>query len=822
MANSLVNHLRGVDTQKLFLEVAYGKHVVEGDLCKSLKTDSDPFDIYVQHKLGKREWNACKALWWRGFAIPTSDYAFHPGTLSSGNSDTIQGVDDIFDMDIPHSLTSWIRAKLPQTEIQEIDTKKTAPEGLYGIFECLKINDYNSSGVITDFAYSANPARVVADLFLIEGKRNPNRIDWGAWAEWRDFLDLQKLCDYSQIPKFVGFGLTASYYNGQSFNTLIEKRIDAVVEFLASNGAPAYGLEVNNFSARYEGKIKAQFDETYTFYLTHNDGGKLWVNNSLLIDQWGTTGTHSATIALEADEFYAIKVEWKDGAGDAEIRLEWESATQPREVVPADRLYPKAENKTNYESHIAFKQPTRLDDAVRQVLQLCNSTYQRVNGKYRFFCYEQLQNSSYTFDEAINLYPNSVQIEPLNFADARNVWSATCRDLESQYLEQLATPLSIELGNLITLAGRRNDSDLLDFHNSNRWQAYRLLEHRAKRAVAENSIRIIANCESYPVLRGDRVKLNLEFADLQNYECRVVRSLDKSSETSADDREFTLKEWYPSETLVPELVADETNPTVPGSLAGSAVSSSRIDLSWTAATDNRGVAGYELEQNGVVFNVGLVLNISRNALIHSTAYTFKIRAYDAAGNRSSWSSPVVITTPISTDVTAPTIPGGFAATPVSISQINLSWTASTDSESGVAGYEISQDGSVINVGNVLSSSRMGFDEQSTHLFKVRAYDAAGNRSAWSSEIEAETLSQTPDTPTLSAVAFYTDVELSWTAVSGATGYEIEEDSSVIDVGLANNETRSPSVGYHTYRVRAYNASGYSAWSGFENVLTGYY
>jgi len=820
--SSLVNHLRDKNPQNMFLALAYGRHVAEGYLCASLKTDGDPFDLFVRHKLGKREWNACKALWWRGFSIPSDDYVFHPGKLSTGNDDPIQGVDSIFDMDIPHSLQPWLRAKLPQSEIQDIDPKSTPPEGLYGIFECLKIYDYDSTGAITDFSYSANPARVVADLFLIEGRRNKDRMDWGAWAEWRDFLDIQKLCDYSQIPKFIGFGLTSEYFNGQAFDTLVEKRIDAVVEFLQSSGAPAYGLDADNFSARHEGKIKPKFTEEYTFYLTANDGGKLWIDGDLIIDQWSTAGEHSAAVELEADEFYDIKVEWHNGSGDSEVRLEWESSTQPREVVPTDRLYPKPENKPNYEAHIAFTKPTRLDDAIRQVLALCNSTYQRVNGKYRFFCHEQLNNSSFNFDENENFYPDSVEIEPLDLSQVRNVWQATCRDLDSQYLEQLANPLSIELNTLISLANRRNEGDLLDFQNMNRWQAYRLLEHRAKRATALNSIKFRGNCETYPVLKGDRVKLNLEFLNLENYECRVSKSVDKSSQETADDREFILKEWSPSSELVPELVTDETPPTVPENLTATVISSNRIDLNYDAATDDFGVAGYEIRiDEGSAIDVGLTLNTSRTGLIHSTTYAFEVRAYDAAGNRSDWSDPVEATTPYSTDSEAPTIPGSLTATPVSTSQINLAWNASTDNIA-VTGYEIEVDGTVIDVGLNLFSNRTGFAANSEHTFRVRAYDAAGNRSGWSALKTVSTLADTapPNTPSW-VYAYWTGgtKEIYWEAISNAIGYELRTNGAITNEGNVTNVSQ-PYVGglYFEYYVRAYNANGYSGWSPIFGLL----
>ncbi|KAK0039558.1 hypothetical protein Bpfe_031043 [Biomphalaria pfeifferi] len=52
----------------------------------------------------------------------------------------------------------------------------------------------------------------------------------------------------------------------------------------------------------------------------------------------GTTaaGTHSGTIALTTDQFCDIKAEWNESGSTANFKLEWQSPSQPREVVPQD------------------------------------------------------------------------------------------------------------------------------------------------------------------------------------------------------------------------------------------------------------------------------------------------------------------------------------------------------------------------------------------------------------------------------------------------------------------------------------------------------
>lgn len=79
----------------------------------------------------------------------------------------------------------------------------------------------------------------------------------------------------------------------------------------------------------------------------------------------------------------------------------------------------------------------------------------------------------------------------------------------------------------------------------------------------------------------------------------------------------------------------------------------------------------------------------------------------------------------------PTQPGSFTATPVGIYQINLSWTASTDTDSTpVDHYELTKDGSAIGAWQSgLSYIDAGLAAGSTHTYTITAVDTVGNRSA---------------------------------------------------------------------------------------------
>ncbi len=91
---------------------------------------------------------------------------------------------------------------------------------------------------------------------------------------------------------------------------------------------------------------------------------------------------------------------------------------------------------------------------------------------------------------------------------------------------------------------------------------------------------------------------------------------------------------------------DNTAPTVPNDVTGSAASSNQINLSWTASTDDVAVAGYRVYRDGGTTAITTVATTSYSdtGLAANTLYNYTVSAFDAAGNESSKSSPPVAVT----------------------------------------------------------------------------------------------------------------------------------------------------------------------------------
>ncbi len=92
------------------------------------------------------------------------------------------------------------------------------------------------------------------------------------------------------------------------------------------------------------------------------------------------------------------------------------------------------------------------------------------------------------------------------------------------------------------------------------------------------------------------------------------------------------------------VIPDTQAPSVPTNLIASAIANTTVDLSWDAATDDRGVVGYDIFQDGVLLDTATDTNYSVSGLTADTAYSFTVTAKDAAGNVSASSNAANVTT----------------------------------------------------------------------------------------------------------------------------------------------------------------------------------
>lgn len=227
--------------------------------------------------------------------------------------------------------------------------------------------------------------------------------------------------------------------------------------------------------------------------------------------------------------------------------------------------------------------------------------------------------------------------------------------------------------------------------------------------------------------------------------------------------------------------ADTTPPSAPV-LSGTA-GDRKVDLSWTASTDNVGVAGYDVYINGAykASTLPSVRTYSATGLTNGTAYDFRVVALDAANN---WANSNTITkTPVAattTDTTPPSSPM-LTASPGD-TRVDLSWTASTDNV-GIAGYDVYKNGTYIasTSPSVRTYAATGLTNGTSYTFKVVALDAANN---WANSNDVIS------TPVASAAATW---NLVWEDNFSGTGVDTTKWGMYDGPGHGGNGYRRPSA-----------------------------
>lgn len=144
-----------------------------------------------------------------------------------------------------------------------------------------------------------------------------------------------------------GQGLTARYFadsgNGDHFKgQAVATQLDPTINFDFKAKPPLHLDAGDNFSARWTGKLKPLYSETYLLMTLSDDGVRVTVNGRVMIDNFTY---HPPTwnwnwMALEAGHEYDISIEYFQGYGNANLEFWWQSPTQQMQLVPSSQLKP--------------------------------------------------------------------------------------------------------------------------------------------------------------------------------------------------------------------------------------------------------------------------------------------------------------------------------------------------------------------------------------------------------------------------------------------------------------------------------------------------
>ncbi len=268
--------------------------------------------------------------------------------------------------------------------------------------------------------------------------------------------------------------------------------------------------------------------------------------------------------------------------------------------------------------------------------------------------------------------------------------------------------------------------------------------------------------------------------------------------------------------------------TPPNALQVSNPTTSSLTLGWNDNSDNE--TGFRIERQTEGSSTWVhVKNTAANAtswtnvgLTADTTYTYRVRAFNADG-ATAWSNQASNTT-----LSPPSVPTDVSVINPTPSSLTVTWTDASDDETGFRIERQTQgSGTWLHVKNTnpneTSWTNFALAADTTYTFRVRAFNTVG-ASVWTPEASNSTLAP-PATPTNVSVINPTasSLTVTWTDASDdETGFRIERQTEGSSTWLhvknvAANETSwtnftLASDTTYTFRVRAFNAGGASAWA----------
>lgn len=170
---------------------------------------------------------------------------------------------------------------------------------------------------------------------------------------------------------------------------------------------------------------------------------------------------------------------------------------------------------------------------------------------------------------------------------------------------------------------------------------------------------------------------------------------------------------------------DTTAPSVPTNLAAVVASSTEIDLSWTASTDNVAVANYQVFRGGVLIASPATTTYADTGLTPGTSYSYTVLAVDTSSNASAQTSPVATST-----IALAVISNISSGTPTTTAA-TITWTTDQNSNSQVVyglttGYGLaSSTASLVTSHSIIVS---GLVASTTYQYEVVSTNGGGSTS----------------------------------------------------------------------------------------------
>ena len=273
-------------------------------------------------------------------------------------------------------------------------------------------------------------------------------------------------------------------------------------------------------------------------------------------------------------------------------------------------------------------------------------------------------------------------------------------------------------------------------------------------------------------------------------------------------------------TYVDKAAADTKAPTVPTEVTVTDITTTTAKVTWTASTDNVGVAGYNVYVNDSdtpVNSETLVTGTeyALESLTAGTEYKVTVKAVDAAGNVSEGAVHTFTTAP-----SAPSAPTEVTVTDVTATAAKVTWKAPADNDS-VVGYKVYLNNVQVNKELVTTTEYdlSELKETTDYSVTVCSVNAAGKESEKSAEVTFKTQKTEEPTDTVkpSVPGNVVVPEASITQTGATITWEASTDNvAVTGYNVYMNDTK---VNATPVTVTTYNLTGLTAGTEYTVTVT---
>ena len=232
------------------------------------------------------------------------------------------------------------------------------------------------------------------------------------------------------------------------------------------------------------------------------------------------------------------------------------------------------------------------------------------------------------------------------------------------------------------------------------------------------------------------------------------------------------------------LNVEDATPSTPTGLTATKVTYNSISLSWSPATDDIAVDGYNVFRNGLYVASTRATSYTISGLIPLSTHNITLQAYDLARNKSARSTALFATTIALPELEAPSVPTNLTFSNLTGTSVVVRWDASTDNV-GVTGYNVFVNGVYNKTVTTRATTITGLTGSTAYLISIQAVDAVKNRSARSTALSVTTLDSTkPSAPTnvASSKVTKTGARVTWTAATdnvAVTFYNIYRNGAYV-------------------------------------------